>query len=71
MILKESTVVNLEKRQNMKKDLLESYHIVTRIRDEIPKKIRNKDIREILELLIKNNFLESQNIQLLLNLQLQ
>jgi hypothetical protein len=31
----------------------------------------NLDIRDYLELVIKNNFLESQNVQLLLNLQLQ
>lgn len=31
----------------------------------------NVDAKEYLELVIKNNFLESQNVQLLLNLQLQ
>jgi len=30
-----------------------------------------QDNKEYLELVVKNNFLESQNVQLLLNLQLQ
>jgi hypothetical protein len=70
-ILKQSTTQNLEKRQAMKKDLLESYHCIRKIRDEIPKRIKTGEIKEYLEMVIKNNFLESQNIQLLLNLQLQ
>jgi hypothetical protein len=70
-ILKQSTTQNLEKRQIMKKDLLESYHCIRKIRDEIPKRVKSAEIKEYLEMVIKSNFLESQNIQLLLNLQLQ
>jgi len=55
----------------MKKDLLDSYHNIRKIRDEIPKRIHTTEVKEFLEMVIKNNFLESQNIQLLLNLQLQ
>ena len=70
-ILKENTKKNIEKRHSMKNDLLDSYEIVKKIRNEISIKIKVIDVREFLELFIKNNFLESQNIQLLLNLQLQ
>ena len=55
----------------MKKDLLESYQLIRKIRSEIPEHISTADIKEFLDLIIKNNFLESQNVQLLLNLQLQ
>ncbi len=55
----------------MKKDLLESYQLIRKIRSEIPEYISTADIKEFLDLIIKNNFLESQNVQLLLNLQLQ
>jgi hypothetical protein len=55
----------------MKKELLESYEQIRKIRLEIPNKIKHQDIRDYLELVIKNNFLEAQNVQLLLNLQLQ
>jgi len=34
-------------------------------------RIQVSDNRDYIELVIKNNFLESQNVQLLLNLQLQ
>jgi hypothetical protein len=71
MILKENTKKNIEKRQLMKKELLESYEQIRKIRLEIPNKIKHQDIRDYLELVIKNNFLEAQNVQLLLNLQLQ
>jgi len=70
-ILKENTKKNIEKRHSMKNDLLDSYEIVKKIRNEITIKIKVNEVREFLELFIKNNFLESQNIQLLLNLQLQ
>jgi len=55
----------------MKKELLESYEEIRKIRQEIPNKIKHQDARDYLELVIKNNFLEAQNVQLLLNLQLQ
>ena len=55
----------------MKKELLESYELIRKIRLEIPNKIKHQDARDYLELVIKNNFLEAQNVQLLLNLQLQ
>jgi len=37
----------------------------------IESRIKAQEVKEFLELVIKNNFLESQNVQLLLNLQLQ
>ena len=55
----------------MKKELLESYESIRKIRQEIPSKVKHQDTRDYLELIIKNNFLEAQNVQLLLNLQLQ
>ena len=55
----------------MKKELLESYELIRKIRQEIPLKIKHQEARDYLELVIKNNFLEAQNVQLLLNLQLQ
>lgn len=71
LILNESTKQNLVKRQTMKENLYENYQDIRKIKDSIEKRIQNEDIRDFLELVIKNNFLESQNVQLLLNLQLQ
>ena len=55
----------------MKQTLYEYYSQIRHIRDSIQTErvlmVENKDF---LELVIKNNFLESQNVQLLLNLQL-
>ena len=70
LILNESTKSNLEKRHSMKQALYQNYQQIRGIRDSIEKRIENQDIRDYLELVIKNNFLESQNVQLLLNLQL-
>ena len=70
-ILNESTKQNLIKRQSMKQELYENYQQIKTIRASIDSRIINQDIRDFLELVIKNNFLESQNVQLLLNLQLQ
>lgn len=55
----------------MKLQLYENYQQIKQIRDSIESRIANQDIIDYLELVIKNNFLESQNVQLLLNLQLQ
>lgn len=55
----------------MKDNLYENYQDIRKIKDSIEERITNEDIRDFLELVIKNNFLESQNVQLLLNLQLQ
>lgn len=55
----------------MKDNLYENYQDIRKIKDSIDQRIKNEDIRDFLELVIKNNFLESQNVQLLLNLQLQ
>lgn len=54
----------------MKQQLYENYQAIKAIRASIESRIINQDVREFLELVIKNNFLESQNVQLLLNLQL-
>ena len=62
--------MNLVKRQSMKNELFESYQQIKEIRQTILQRIESEDIRNYLELIIKNNFLESQNVQLLLNLQL-
>lgn len=55
----------------MKQQLYENYQSIKSIRASIDQRIINSDVRDYLELIIKNNFLESQNVQLLLNLQLQ
>ena len=57
----------------MKKDLYGYYTQIRNIRDSISNsdRIKLQDNRDYLELVVKNNFLESQNVQLLLNLQLQ
>lgn len=52
----------------MKDNLYENYQDIRKIKDSIEQRIQNEDIRDFLELVIKNNFLESQNVQLLLNL---
>ena len=55
----------------MKLELYENYQQIKIIRASIDSRIQNQDVRDYVELVIKNNFLESQNVQLLLNLQLQ
>lgn len=52
----------------MKQSLYSNYQNIRNIRDSIDSRIENEDIKDYLELVIKNNFLESQNVQLLLNL---
>lgn len=64
-----STQANLLKRQSMKSDLYEYYTKIRAIRESIlTDRIKLPDNKDFLELVIKNNFLESQNVQLLLNL---
>lgn len=58
-ILNESTKQNLIKRQSMKQELYENYQQIKTIRASIDSRIINQDIRDFLELVIKNNFLES------------
>lgn len=71
-ILNESTKQNLLKRQSMKQNLYEYYQQIRKIKESISTdRIKLQDNKDYLELVIKNNFLESQNVQLLLNLQLQ
>ena len=57
----------------MKQDLYKFYTQIRNIRDSISNsnRIKLQDNKDFLELVVKNNFLESQNVQLLLNLQLQ
>lgn len=55
----------------MKEQLFENYNKITKIRSSIHNRIESDDVKEHLLLVINNVFLESQNIQLLLNLQLQ
>ena len=54
--------MNLVKRQTMKNELFDSYQQIKLIRQSIIMRIENEDIRNYLELIIKNNFLESQNV---------
>lgn len=42
-----------------------------KIRDDILKKIKSKENRDTLEIIIKNHVLELQNIELQINLQIQ
>ena len=42
--------------------MYENYQDIRNIKDSIVKRIHNEDIRDFLELVIKNNFLESQNV---------
>ena len=42
--------------------MYENYQDIRNIKDSIVKRILNEDIRDFLELVIKNNFLESQNV---------
>ena len=70
-ILNESTKQNLLKRQQMRQQLYEYYSQIRQIRDSIQTdRITTQDNKDFLALVIKNNYLESQNVQLLLNLQL-
>lgn len=62
LILNESTKENLNKRHSMKQSLYQNYQSIRHIRDSIENRIINADIRDYLELVIKNNFLESQNV---------
>jgi len=58
-ISNESTKSNLQKRDSMKENLYKNYQQIRNIRDSIKQRIKNEDVREYLELVIKNNFLES------------
>lgn len=50
---------------------MESMANTKKIRDEIMKKIKTKENKEVLEIIIKNHVLELQNIELEINLQIQ
>ncbi len=43
----------------MKQDLYANYQQIRNIRDSIDARVENDDIKDYLELVIKNNFLES------------
>ena len=62
LILNESTKSNLLKRHSMKQSLYSNYQQIRNIRDSIESRIENDDCKDYLELVIKNNFLESQNV---------
>lgn len=51
--------------------IMESMANTKKIRDEIMKKIKTKENKEVLEIIIKNHVLELQNIELEINLQIQ
>jgi hypothetical protein len=46
----------------MKENLYQNYQQIRNIRDSIDSRIENNDVKDYLELVIKNNFLESQNV---------
>jgi hypothetical protein len=46
----------------MKQELYENYQQIKIIRASIDNRIINQDVKDYLELVIKNNFLESQNV---------
>ena len=55
----------------MKQNLYEYYQQIRKIKEQInTPRVKLQDNKDFLELIVKNNFLESQNVQLLLNLQL-
>jgi hypothetical protein len=68
--LKMSTEKNRIKKELMNLQLIENIAAAKKIRDRIPKKIKYKDKRNFLELVIKNHVLELQNIELEINLQI-
>ena len=55
----------------MNLQLMENIANAKKIRDRIPKRIKFKEKRNFLELVIKNHVLELQNIELEINLQIQ
>lgn len=57
--MNESTKSNLVKRHSMKENLYQNYQQIRNIRDSIENRIENDDAKDYLELVIKNNFLES------------
>lgn len=69
--LKTNTEKNNLKKEYMGLQLIENINTAKKIREEIPKKIKNREKRDFLELEIKNHVLELQNIELEINLQIQ
>ena len=69
--LKMATEQNKIKKELMNLQLAENIVNAKKIRDQIPKKIKYKDKRNYLQLVIKNHVLELQNIELEINLQIQ
>lgn len=63
-----ATEQNRLKKDMMNLQLLENIANAKKIRDQIPKKIKYKDKRNYLQLVIKNHVLELQNIELEINL---
>ena len=59
LILNESTKQNLVTRHSMKETLYSNHQQIRNIRDSIESRISNHDVKDYLELVIKNNFLES------------
>ena len=69
--LKLSTSKNNLKKEITSLQIMESMNNTKKIRDEIVKKIKTKENREVLEIIIKNHVLELQNIELEINMQIQ
>jgi kinesin family protein 18/19 len=70
-MLRANTNKNVLKKEYMNLQLMENITNTKKIRDEIPKRIKYKDKRDFLELLIKNHILELQNIELEINISIQ
>ena len=62
--LKLSTNKNNLKKEITNLQIMESMANTKKIRDEIMKKIKTKENKEVLEIIIKNHVLELQNIEL-------
>lgn len=69
--MKLSTNKNNLKKEITNLQIMESMANTKKIRDEIMKKIKTKENKEVLEIIIKNHVLELQNIELEINLQIQ
>ncbi len=63
-----NTEKNRIKKELMNLQLMENIVNAKKIRDRIPKKIKHRDRRNYLELVIKNHVLDMQNIELEINL---
>ena len=69
--LKLSTNKNMLKKEITNLQIMESMAATKKIREDIMRKVRSKENRDTLEIIIKNHVLELQNIELEINMQIQ